>query len=341
MRWISIIALSMSLSVVACAGSTEVPASEEDDLTAVFASPGPDLGRTTHVIADLDGSATFAVYDRALERRAEGKVEPIANLDGGYAGLVVAKDFVAVLTSSYVPNGNKTVLHFYARAAGWKETEVDLSSDRQTFRHPITILEDESVAVGNGEDLFVVKASGAIAKLGGATSALAGGEIDKIYASGDAKHPYVVLASGATFDVDTKAKRETPLAKLETGFSPTRLFHAGTKTWITTDFEGVKVFGLDGKLLRKADLVTPKGRYITTAALLGDEILTVQQSERSKERTVLARYTVATLARTEVGTFDGVIGQLSPTKSQLFFTFSPKGAAGFNSRVYYAHALRL
>jgi hypothetical protein len=104
----------------------------------------------------------------------------------------------------------------------------------------------------------------------------------------------------------------------------------------------VKIWGLDGKLVRSAEFVSPKNRAIFQAALLDSKtLLTANESEKSQERYVLAKYDLATLTRTEIGTLDGQVGELAPGNESLFYTFSPSGAAGYNSRVYYAYDKKL
>lgn len=150
---------------------------------------------------------------------------------------------------------------------------------------------------------------------------------------------YANLDNGAAYAVNAKTKALKLQPARESDGALSLAFDPKSKTWITTDFEGIKIFGTDGKLVRKADLVTQKGRYISASALLPDgKLLVSHQSEASQERSVVATYDLASLARTEIGTFDGVVDQLGPSGSggKLFFAFSPKGAAGFNSRVWYA-----
>jgi hypothetical protein len=93
--------------------------------------------------------------------------------------------------------------------------------------------------------------------------------------------------------------------------------------------------------VKQATLVTEKSRFFTTGAIHGDDIVLANDSEKSQDRSVLAVYDLETLTRKEVGTFDGKIGELAPIGDQLFFGFSPKGAEGFNSRVFYAHVRKM
>jgi hypothetical protein len=336
------IALAMNAG---CAANTAGDdSSSEDSVKGTYVDAGKDLGRASHVIADVVGEAAFVVYDRALERRsADGTVESLGKIDAGFENLVVTKKFAAFLTASFVRGGGSRVLvHVLSRAEGWKEVRTeDLSTMQPTFRHAIAFIDDDTLAVGAGDKVVLLGADGSKTFAGGYNSKFRADEVFAIHPSGDGSHFYTALDNGEVYDVDTKTKALTLQPALEGEATIGVLFDPSTKTWVNTDFEGIKIFGLDGKLVRRADLVTAKGRYISASVLVGGKLLVSHQSESSQERSVLAIYDLKTMKRVELGTFDGMVDQLGPSGSQLFFAFSPKGAAGFNSRVWYAHSRKM
>lgn len=337
--------LVLGLGLAACSQSADDAASADEEVKASYVSPGKELGRTTHLVADPSGDAVFSVYDRALERRtADGKVQEIAKVDSGFEALVVSNKIAAVMTSSLVNGGgSKATLRIYSRAESWKEVRTeDLSTPKGVYKHPIALLDDETIAVGSVEDLFVFAADGTKTKHGGYNSKFRADEIRDLYPTGDASHLFVALDNGEIYDVDTKTSTLTLQPKREGEARAFDVyFHAKSKRWITTDFRTVTTWGLDGKRMKQAELVTEKSRFFTTAALHGDNIVLANDSEKSQDRSVLAVYDLDTLTRKEVGTFDGKIGVLAPVADQLFFGFSPKGAEGFNSRVFYAHVRKM
>src|SRR5262245_59695568 len=95
-------AVRMSLALasfnVGCAAeSSSDTGSGEDALHTTFTSPGVDLGRATHVVADdISADAAFVVYNRTLERRTvDGRVESLGRIEAGFEHLVVSKKFAA------------------------------------------------------------------------------------------------------------------------------------------------------------------------------------------------------------------------------------------------------
>jgi hypothetical protein len=330
-----------------CAGdASSDDSTSEDGVKGDYADPGKDLGRASHVIADVEGEAAFVVYDRAVERRAaNGTVESLGKVDGGFENLVVSKKFVAFLTASFVNGGGSHVLvHVLSRAEGWKEVRTeDLSTPSATFRHAIAFIDDDTLAVGSGDKVVLLLASdGTRSYAGGYNSKFRADEVFSIFPSGDASHFYTALDNGEVYDVDAKTKAITLQPAREGTGAIDIHFDPSTQTWVTVDFEGLKLYGLDGKLARRVDLVTAKSRYISASALLGGgKLLVAHQSESSQERSVLATYDLKSMKRYEIGTFDGMVDQLGPSGTQLFFAFSPKGAAGFNSRVWYAHSRKM
>jgi hypothetical protein len=345
MRFIHAVAVVASVALASfnagCSAESESSdGSSEDALKATFTDPGKDLGRATTVVADVSGDAAFVVFDRGLERRAaDGTVQALGKVDIGLEHFVVSKTLAAYVTASFVKGGgSKVVVHVLDRASGWKEVRTeDLSTKAASFRHPLAVIGDDTFAVGSGDEIVV------LAKTGTKSSVKVAATPFSIYPSGAASHFYTGLDNGQVFDVDTKTKALTLQPKREGKDTALDiLFDTKTKTWVTTDFEGIKIYGTDGKLLREVDLETKKGRFISSAALQPDgKLLVAHQTESSQERSVLATYDLKSLTRKELGTFDGIIQQLGPARDRLFFGFSPKGAAGFNSRVWYAHALEL
>lgn len=337
--------LVLGLGLAACSQSADDAASADEEVKTSYASPGKELGRTTHLVADPAGDAVFSVYDRALERRtADGKVQAIAKVDSGFEALVVSNEIAAVMTSAFVNGGgSKATLRVYSRAEGWKEVRTeDLSTPKGVYKHPVALLDDETIAVGSTEDLIVFTPDGKRTTLGGYNSKFRADELRALYPTGDAGHVFAALDNGEIYDVDTKANTLTLQPKREGEERAFHVFfHAKSKRWVTVDFRTVTTWGLDGKRVKQAELVTEKSRFFTDAALHGDSIVLVNDSEKSQERSVLAVYDLETLTRKEVGTFDGVIGELAPVRDQLFFGFSPKGAEGFASRVFYAHVRKM
>jgi hypothetical protein len=329
-----------------CAADREATSSTDDEVNGSYASPGKDLGKATHLVADVEGDAAFVVFDRALERRtADGEVEALAKIEPGFEHLVVSKSYAAYLTASFVNGGgSKVIVHVLSRAEGWKEVrKEDLSTDKAVFRHPIAFLDDGTLAVGSGEEVVILGADGTRSTVGGYQTRFRGGEVFALYPAGDASRFFVALDNGEVYDVDTKTRALTLQPKRKTTDTTLSIaFDPKTRTWITTDFAGIKIWGTDGKLAREADLVSPKHRFITCSTLLDDgRLLVVHDSERSQDRSVLATYDLRSMTRTEMGTFDGRIQELAPTKERLFFAFNPKGAEGMMSRVWYAHVLPL
>src|SRR5438132_551854 len=122
MRSLALVVLVLGLGLAGCSSNADDTASANEEVKTAYAAPGKDLGRTTHLVADLDGSATFSVYDRALERRlADGKVESLGKVDAGYECLVVSKKYAALVTSALVNNTSKTTVRIFGRDGGWKE----------------------------------------------------------------------------------------------------------------------------------------------------------------------------------------------------------------------------
>lgn len=348
------VAATMMLLPLGCASPSSEDAapsdpSAENDIKESYVDPGTRLDKATHIFADVADDAAFIVFDRALRRATpDGKVEDLTKVDAGFEDLVVSKTRLAFLTSSIVNNSYKVKLHVLSRAEGWKEVFTqDFSEAHAPYKHPIAFLDDDTLAVGNGDEIDVFAKDGAKTVLAGEASAMAGHEIWHSYGAGDAGHLYALLDNGDLYLVDVAKDALTLQPKLEGVTNQNgplwKTFDAKTKTWVTTDFDGVKIYGTDGKLLRKADLVTAKDRYIAQAALLDDGTLLVANlSERSQERHVLAKYALGDLTRTEIGTLDGMVGELSPAKGgRLYYTFSPKGAAGYNSHVFYGYARTL
>ncbi len=336
------IALAMNAGCAADTASDD--ATREDGVKASYVDPGKDLGRASHVIADVVGDAAFVVYDRALERRsADGTVESLGKIDVGFEKLVVTKELAAYLTASFVRGGgSRVVVHVLSRAEGWKEVRTeDLSTMQPTFRHAIAFIDEDTLAVGAGDRVVLLGSDGSKSFVGGYASKLRADEVFAIHPSGESTHFYTALDNGEVYAVDTRTKALTLLPPLEGEATIGVLFDPSTKTWVNTDFEGIKIYGLDGKLVRRVDLVTAKSRYISASVLVGGKLLVSHQSESSQERSVLATYDLKTLKRVEIGTFDGIVDQLGASGSQLFFAFSPKGAAGFNSRVWYAHSRKM
>lgn len=347
------VAASMMLLPLGCASpsSDDAPAdpSAENDITESYVDPGTRLDKATHIYADVVDDAAFIVFDRALRRATpDGNVTDLMKVDAGFEDLVVSKTRLAFLTSSIVNNSYKVLLHVLSRADGWKEVFTqDFSEAHAPYKHPIRFLDDDTLAVGNGDEIDVFAKDGTKTTVGGASSAMAGHEMWHSYGAGDAGHLYALLDNGDMYLVDVAKNALTLQPKLEGVTNQNgplwKTFEPKSKTWITTDFEGVKVYGTDGKLLRKADLVTAKNRYIAQAAVLdSDTLLVANLSEKSQERHVLATYALRDLTRKELGTLDGMVGELAPAKGgRLYYTFSPKGAAGFDSHVFYGYARTL
>jgi hypothetical protein len=341
-----IVALALVAFPLGCGlgGADEHGASE--DAIQAFTAPGANLGRATHIIADdVAGDATFVVFNRTLERRSvDGKVGALGRIDAGFEHLVVGNKLAAYVTASFVNGGgSKVVVHVLERASGWKEVRTeDLSTAKATFRHPLVGIGEDTFAVGSGEEVVILAPDGTKSSVGGKDSRFGGKSVFSLHPSGARAHLYAALDNGDVFDIDTGTKELTLQPSREERATPTLevLFDARTKTWVSTDFEGIKVHATDGKLLRKVNLETERGRFITTAALRPDgKLVVAHASESSQERSVLAVYDLGSLARTELGTFDGILDQLGPASERLFFAFSPRGAAGFSSRVWFAHAL--
>jgi hypothetical protein len=295
-------------------------------------------------VPDPAADAAFVVYDRKLERRsANGKIESLGPVDIGFESLVVSKTLAAYVTSSFPKTGGtKITLHVLDRGQSWREARtVDLSTSASAFKHPLVAIADDTFAVGRLGEVIVVAANGTQSSVGGATTPLATNEVFSLFPTSEGGRFFAQIETGPIFAVETKTNTVTAQPPLEgLGQGAGSVFDARTNTWVTTDFDGIKINTPDGKLLRKVDLVTAKQRFISSSAFLPDgSLLVTYPTEASQERSVMATYDLHTLSRKELGTFDGIIDQLGAAKSQILFAFSPKGAGGFNSRVWYAHAL--
>lgn len=326
-----------------CAGAVDDASSTTEDVQAGWLDAGTNLGKATHVLADIQDEAVFVVFDRKLERRrSDGTVERLATVGPGFAGLAASGERIAWVCSTLNRGMVKTTLTVMARATGRVVRTEDLSTPRFLLRHPLLFLDDGALVVGSGDTLVRVPKAGdgPVERIGGAGSPLAGAEALSLHARSTTTF-LAVMSNGDVHAVDARGAitanvRRGAERALFTAFDRKR------KLWVTVDFLGISVHAEDGVLLRRSELGSKKRRTIGGATLLADgSVVIAHGSEARRERSVLARYELASLARSDWGTLDGTATLLSASKGHLFFAFSPTGAAGFDSRVNYAYARAL
>lgn len=326
-----------------CTGVVDDTGSAENDVQTGWLDAGTNLGKATHVFADVQDEAVFVVFDRKLERRrTDGAVESIGSVAAGFANLAASRDRIAWVCSTLRSGRVKTTLSVIARATGHLLRTEDLSTPKYLLRHPLLFLDDGSLIVGSGDALlrFPPRGDGPPARIGGAASPLAGAEALSLHAR-SASAFLAVMSDGDVHGVDAQGII-TPRVRRGAERALFTAFDRRRKRWVTVDHLGVAVHAEDGALVRRVELGSKKRRTIGAAALLADgSVLVAHGSEARRERSVLAVYEPTSLARREWGTLDGTATLLSTSEDHVFFAFSPTGAAGFDSRVNYAYARRL